>query len=264
MTHRFESSVEAQLREARERGDFENLPGYGKPIADLDGNHDEMWWIRNWLKRNDIGFTPPAIALRKAAEDLLGSLDKFPTERGLRNALDELNVRIREMNRSPVLEGPPSNLMPLDVEPVIARWSETRPTAPARGSRGACSDGQTPLVPPASVIIRLPHGGVGQWLDRRPFKPRVAGSIPATPTKSQRKHNNCTKPNTCSRRTNFRRYAGYVEQVIEPSDEEQPIGADPVDDLDRLAVVEAELSDAEAELDSMDHPTVDQDASPDL
>jgi hypothetical protein len=86
-----------------------------------------MWWIRNWLKRNDVGFTPPAIALRKAAEDLLGSLAKFPTERGLRNALDELNTRIREMNRSPVLEGPPSNLMPLDVEPVVARWKELRP-----------------------------------------------------------------------------------------------------------------------------------------
>jgi hypothetical protein len=55
-----------------------------------------------------------------------------------------------------------------------------------------------------------------------------------------------------------------VEQVIEPSDEEQPSSADPVDDLDRLAVVEAELSDAEAELDAMDHASVDQDPSADL
>jgi hypothetical protein len=55
-----------------------------------------------------------------------------------------------------------------------------------------------------------------------------------------------------------------VEQVIEPSDEDQPNSADPVDDLDRLAVVEAELAEAEAELDSMDNPAVDQDASADL
>jgi hypothetical protein len=122
----WETWIEAQIREARERGEFEKLPGYGKPLTDLDGNHDDMWWIRNWLKRNDVGFTPPAIALRRAAEDLLGSLDKFPTERGLRAALDELNTRIREANRSPVLEGPPSNMMPLGVEPVVARWAELR------------------------------------------------------------------------------------------------------------------------------------------
>ena len=122
----WESWIEAQISEARARGEFENLPGYGKPLANLDGNHAEMWWIRNWLKRNDVGFTPSAIALRKAAEDLLDSLDKFPTERGLRAALDELNTRIREANRTPVFAGPPSNMMPLDVEPVVERWRVAR------------------------------------------------------------------------------------------------------------------------------------------
>jgi hypothetical protein len=122
----WETWIEAQIREARERGEFDDLPGYGKPLDDLDGDHDEMWWIRNWLKRNDVGFTPSSIALRKAAEDLLGSLAKFPTERGLRTALDELNTRIREANRTPVFDGPPSNMMPLDVEPIVARWAELR------------------------------------------------------------------------------------------------------------------------------------------
>jgi DnaJ-like protein len=122
----FETWVDAQIREANERGEFENLPGFGKPLPDLTGDHDEMWWIRNFLKRENIGFTPPAIALRKAAEDLLASLDRFPTERGLRAALEELNERIRVMNRSPVFDGPPSNMMPLDVEPLVARWGEAR------------------------------------------------------------------------------------------------------------------------------------------
>ena len=60
------------------------------------------------------------------------------------------------------------------------------------------------------------------------------------------------------------RYAEYVEEIIERSAPDQPDGADPVDDLDRLAVVEAELSEAEAELDSMDTPSVDQDPGADL
>lgn len=122
----WESWIETQIREARERGEFDNLPGYGKPLADNTGDHDEMWWIRNWLKRENLSFTPPAIALRKAAEDLLASLGTFPTERGLRTALDELNTRIREMNRSPIIDGPPSNMMPLDIEPIVVRWRELR------------------------------------------------------------------------------------------------------------------------------------------
>ncbi|HVT77399.1 MAG TPA: DUF1992 domain-containing protein [Acidimicrobiales bacterium] len=125
----FESWIEAQIRQARERGEFDNLQGFGQPLRDLDGNHDEMWWIRKWLERENVGFTPPAIALRKAAEDLLASVDGFATERALRTSLDELNTRIRQFNRSPVLEGPPSNLMPLDVEPIVERWRAARPVA---------------------------------------------------------------------------------------------------------------------------------------
>ena len=140
----WESWIEAQISEARERGEFENLPGYGKPLANLDGNHDEMWWIREWLKRNDVGFTPSAIAVRRAAEDLLGSLERFPTERGLRTALDELNVRIREMNRSFVMDGPPSNMMPLDVEPVVARWADLR----------AAREVVVEVVPPEPVALK--------------------------------------------------------------------------------------------------------------
>ena len=122
----FESWIEAQIRDARERGEFDNLAGHGKPLADITGDEDAMWWIRNWLKRENLSFTPPAIALRKAAEDLLASLARFPTERGLRTALDELNTQVLEMNRTPVLTGPPSNMMPLDVEPIVARWREQR------------------------------------------------------------------------------------------------------------------------------------------
>jgi hypothetical protein len=122
----FESWVDAQIREARERGEFDNLPGHGKPLTDLDGNHDELWWIRQMLKREDLGFTPPAIALRKAVEDMLDNVGKLLTERAVRTVVDELNVRIRQLNRVPPVEGPPSNLMPLDVDTVLERWRAQR------------------------------------------------------------------------------------------------------------------------------------------
>lgn len=122
----FETWVDAQIREARERGEFDNLPGHGKPLTDLDGNHDELWWIRQMLKREDLSFTPPALALRKAVEDMLANVGKLLTERAVRNVVEELNGRIRELNRIPPLEGPPSNLMPLDIDAVLERWRAER------------------------------------------------------------------------------------------------------------------------------------------
>ena len=122
----FETWVDAQIREARERGEFDNLPGAGKPLADIDGEDDELWWIRQWLRREKLGFTPPVIALLKAVEDMFAALPKFPTERAVRSTVDELNSRIREMNRIPPMDGPPSNLMPLDLDAVLERWREQR------------------------------------------------------------------------------------------------------------------------------------------
>ena len=39
----FESLVEQRIREAQERGEFDDLPGAGKPIPDIDAPHDELW-----------------------------------------------------------------------------------------------------------------------------------------------------------------------------------------------------------------------------
>jgi hypothetical protein len=42
----WESWVDRQIREGIERGEFDDLPGAGRPLADLDGPHDELWWVR--------------------------------------------------------------------------------------------------------------------------------------------------------------------------------------------------------------------------
>ena len=43
--------VEEQIRLAQERGDFDNLPGAGKPIENLDRPYDPNWWARDFAKR---------------------------------------------------------------------------------------------------------------------------------------------------------------------------------------------------------------------
>ena len=122
----WESWVDGLINQARERGDFDNLPGTGKPIASLEQSTDELWWVRQLLKREGISVTAPSLALRKAVEDILERVPTMKSERHVREALTEINTRIREANRVP-LDGPPSSLMPLDIERVVQSWREGQP-----------------------------------------------------------------------------------------------------------------------------------------
>lgn len=47
-----ESSVERAIREAIERGEFDELPGSGRPIPGAGTPDTEGWWIRRWVQRN--------------------------------------------------------------------------------------------------------------------------------------------------------------------------------------------------------------------
>jgi hypothetical protein len=119
----FETWVERQIREAAERGEFDNLPGAGKPIADLDAPHDELWWIKQKLRRENFSYLPPTIALRKAAEDALETASQAGSEAEVRRIVGDINRRILEGNRK-AASGPPLNLAPFDVERVVRSWRE--------------------------------------------------------------------------------------------------------------------------------------------
>jgi Domain of unknown function (DUF1992) len=119
----FETWVERQIREATERGEFDNLPGAGKPIADLDKPHDELWWIRQKLRREHLSYLPPTIALRKQAEDALLAASRAGSEDQVRRIVAAINRKILEGNRK-AASGPPPNLMPFDVDRVVRTWRE--------------------------------------------------------------------------------------------------------------------------------------------
>ena len=121
----FGTWVERQIREAAERGEFDNLPGAGKPIADLDKPHDELWWVKDKLRRENLSYLPPTIALRKEAEDALAAAYRAGSEEQVRRIVADINRKITEGNRK-AAEGPPLNLMPFDVERVVRTWRERR------------------------------------------------------------------------------------------------------------------------------------------
>jgi Domain of unknown function (DUF1992) len=119
----FRTWVERQIREATERGEFDDLPGAGRPIPDLDKPHDELWWIRQKLRREHLTYLPATIALRKEAEDALAAAARAGSEAQVRRIVAEINEKILEGNRK-AASGPPLNLAPFDVERVVGSWRE--------------------------------------------------------------------------------------------------------------------------------------------
>ena len=68
--------IDAQIREAQERGEFDNLPGKGKPLKGIDGPQDDLWWVRQLMAREELSYLPPALALRLEVERLLEGLGR--------------------------------------------------------------------------------------------------------------------------------------------------------------------------------------------
>jgi hypothetical protein len=127
MVHWYESSIDRQLREATERGEFESLPGAGKPLPDHGRDYDEDWWVKDWLEREGAtaGVIPPTLALRREAEELVAKVDRLGTEREVRDYLADLNERLRKA-RVGLMDGPPVVLPPVEADEVVAGWRERR------------------------------------------------------------------------------------------------------------------------------------------
>ena len=116
--------VERIIREAQAEGEFDHLRGAGKPLP-LTGVLEEAWWIKEKLRRERLSDLPDALAIRLEAERVVADVLRLSDERVVRERLEELNARIRKINRTHV-SGPPTTLAPLDVEAVLARWRADR------------------------------------------------------------------------------------------------------------------------------------------
>jgi hypothetical protein len=46
----YESHIDRKIREAQEQGQFDNLPGAGRPLSDHGREYDEDWWVKDWPK----------------------------------------------------------------------------------------------------------------------------------------------------------------------------------------------------------------------
>ncbi|MGH2700029.1 MAG: DUF1992 domain-containing protein [Actinomycetota bacterium] len=119
----FQSWVERQISDAAERGEFDDLPGAGKPIPDVDKDYDGLWWIKRKARREKLPYLPPTLALRKEAEDALVAASEARSESEVRQIVADINEKILEAVKKPT-SGPPLNLAPFDIERVVREWRE--------------------------------------------------------------------------------------------------------------------------------------------
>ena len=131
--------IDEQIRQAMARGDFDNLPGAGKPIEGLGRTHDPDWWVKKLVEREQVsGVLPPALALRTEDANLDATLDEETSERVVRDLLEDFNRRVVEARRQ-LLGGPPVITKTRDVDAEVEAWRRRRR---ARFDRSAGREGR--------------------------------------------------------------------------------------------------------------------------
>lgn len=128
----FETWLDKQIREGESRGEFDNLPGRGKPLPDRGELRDPDWWARSYLAREGgpvDALLPESLQLRKEVERLSETVRDMPSERIVRDHVAELNKRIAAWLRSP--SGPHVRVGPVNADEVVERWRAARPKAVA-------------------------------------------------------------------------------------------------------------------------------------
>lgn len=162
----YESWIDRQINEAKERGEFDDLPGAGKPLEHLGNPDDPEWWIKQKIAREQLDMTvalPPQLALRKEAQRLPDAVVKAPSEQAVRDLVDDFNARVRECWRRPV-EGPAVVVGLADADELVAHWRAHRPQRPAPATAAAATARSGRAEPPgkagwlARQLSRLTRG----------------------------------------------------------------------------------------------------------
>jgi len=116
--------VDLQIERAMARGEFDNLPGAGKPLPPLDP--DPNWWLKRLIERENItGVLPEALQLRKDDAELDARLDELASETRVRDELETFNRRVVNARRQ-LQGGPPVTTALRDVDAEVAAWRARR------------------------------------------------------------------------------------------------------------------------------------------
>lgn len=106
----FESAIERTIREAIERGEFDDLPGQGKPLPGAGEADTPDWWIRGWMDRrrqiDDLA------EIRLDLERRVGRLWDLPSAQRVTAAVADINRSL------------PAGVEPLDPDEIVVTWRQ--------------------------------------------------------------------------------------------------------------------------------------------
>jgi hypothetical protein len=100
--------VEKRIKEAQEKGEFDNLPGQGKPLDMTDDRHipEDLRLAYKILKNADC--LPPELEETKEIRQMEDMLANVPDEKERYKLIKKINYKIMKLNvarnRSPLLD----------------------------------------------------------------------------------------------------------------------------------------------------------------
>jgi Domain of unknown function (DUF1992) len=150
----FTSWVDQLVAAAEERGEFDDLPGKGKPLPRRALSDDGQSWLRDKLRREGVSteeLLPTPLKLRKEIERLPDTVATLRSEDEVRQVAADLNRRIIEWRRFP--DGPPIHLRLVNEDDLVATWRAGRVAVPPAAA-----------VPDAAADAQ---GGRRRWWRRR-------------------------------------------------------------------------------------------------
>jgi hypothetical protein len=93
-----EEVIEIRIKEAQERGEFDNLPGQGEPLhMEDDSRIPEDLRLAHKILRN-ANCLPPEIELKKEIRQMEDMLEHIPDEREKYRQVKRINYKIMKLN----------------------------------------------------------------------------------------------------------------------------------------------------------------------
>ncbi len=119
--------AENRIGEAIREGQFDQLPGFGKPL-DPSPDTSEHGWLKAKARRESLSLLPPALELARNVQSQLARIGSETEPAEVTRQLHALNRHIDTANRN-ISWGPPSTTMPVDPYEFLRR-RQARPRAP--------------------------------------------------------------------------------------------------------------------------------------
>jgi TusA-related sulfurtransferase len=94
----FDDIIEQRIRESMARGEFDDLPGRGKPLHLEDDSHipEDLRLAYKVLKNANC--LPPEVELRKDIRQMKDMLDAIPDEKEKVRQIRKINYKIMKLN----------------------------------------------------------------------------------------------------------------------------------------------------------------------